>query len=325
MQIISEMTTFEVAEPTAVVLGKFDGVHIGHQLLMEKLLEQKEKGLKTVVFTFDKSPASLFIQDGDSYRELCTLEEKREIFEKLGVDVLIEFPMNTETAMISAEEFITKILQKQLNCNMLIAGEDITFGYKGMGDSRMLLEYSEKYDFNVEILEKLLIKDAFAEDDSEDEISSTGIRKEINAGNVAKANALMGRAFSVEGEVIHGNHLGSTVLNMPTANVKWPENKVFPRFGVYFTEILVDNTCYKGITNVGLKPTIKESMTKDVLAESYLFDFNDDLYGKNITIRFYEFCRPEETFDGLDALKYQLEKDLQNAQMYWYTTIVNAG
>ena len=111
MQIISGTIDFEVAEPAAVVLGKFDGVHIGHQLLMTKLLEQKKKGLKTVVFTFDKSPASLFIQDGDTYRELCTLQEKRDIFEKLGVDLLIEFPMNLETAAISAEEFITEILQ----------------------------------------------------------------------------------------------------------------------------------------------------------------------------------------------------------------------
>jgi riboflavin kinase/FMN adenylyltransferase len=306
-----------MAEPTAIVLGKFDGVHIGHQILIKKLLEQKEKGLKTVVFTFDKSPASLFIQDEGEYRELCTLEEKREIFENIGVDVFIEFPMNMETAKIPADEFVTEILQKQLKCNILIAGEDITFGYKGMGDSRMLLEYSQNNGFDVEILEKLMMRDVFLEDLSEDEISSTGIRKEINAGNVAKANVLMGRSFSINGEVIHGNHLGSTVLNMPTANVKWPENKVFPNFGVYLTEIVADNVCYKGITNVGLKPTIKETAAKDVLAESYLFDYTGDLYGKNIIIRFLEFCRPEKTFDGLEHLKEQLKKDLQVAQTYW--------
>ena len=140
MQIISETIEFKITEPTAVVLGKFDGVHIGHQLLITKLLEQKKKGLKTVVFTFDKSPASLFIQDGDTYRELCTLQEKRDIFEQYGVDVLIEFPMNIETASISAEEFITEILQKRLNCKSLIAGEDISFGYKGIGDCNMLLD-----------------------------------------------------------------------------------------------------------------------------------------------------------------------------------------
>ena len=129
----------------------------------------------------------------------------------------------------------------------------------------------------------------------------------------------MGRAFLVSGEVIHGNHLGSTVLNMPTANIKWPENKVFPRFGVYFTEIVTDNMCYKGVTNVGLKPTVKDTEEKSILAESYLMDFNGDLYGKNIIIKFYDFLRPEEAFEGLDVLKEQLRKDLQAAQNYWGT------
>ena len=109
MQIISGTTDFNITEPTAVILGKFDGVHLGHQLLVAKLLEQKEKGLKTVVFTFDKSPASLFIQDGDAYRELYTPEEKRNVFEKTGVDIYIEFPMNEKTASISADKFVTEI------------------------------------------------------------------------------------------------------------------------------------------------------------------------------------------------------------------------
>lgn len=318
MQIISGTTKFEIKEPTAIVLGKFDGVHIGHQLLISRLLEQKENGLKTVVFTFDKSPASLFIHDGDAYRELCTLQEKRAIFEKTGVDVLIEFPMNQETAMISADEFITEILQKQLNCNMLAAGEDITFGYKGMGDSRMLMEFSRNGGFRVEILDKLMNSDIFPEEEAVEEVSSTGIRKEISAGKIARANALMGRTFSVSGEVVHGNHLGSTVLNMPTANVKWPENKVFPRFGVYFTEIVTDNICYKGITNVGLKPTVNDTEISEILAESYLFGFSGDLYGKNITIKFYEFSRLEEKFEGLEKLKVQLEQDLEAAKTYWF-------
>lgn len=311
MQIISETIEFKITEPTAVVLGKFDGVHIGHQLLITKLLEQKKKGLKTVVFTFDKSPASLFIQDGDTYRELCTLQEKRDIFEQYGVDVLIEFPMNIETAAIPAEEFITEILQKRLNCKSLIAGEDISFGYKGIGDCNMLLDYSRSGGFCAEILEKLMIKDVLPEEDSVGEVSSTYIRKEICAGNVAKANALLGREFSVTGQVIHGNHLGSTVLDMPTANIKWPENKVFPAFGVYFTRILADNTWYNGITNVGIKPTIEQGGQKEVLAESYLYDFDADLYGKTVTVAFYAYHRPEQKFENLESLKVQLQKDMR--------------
>ena len=316
MQIISGTIDFEMTEPTAVVLGKFDGVHIGHRLLIARLLEQKKKGLKTVVFTFDKSPASLFIQDGDTYRELCTLQEKRDIFKKLGIDVLIEFPMNLETAAISAGEFITEILQKRLNCKNLIAGEDVSFGYKGLGDCNMLLNYSREGGFCAEILDKLMIKDVLPDEDSVGEVSSSYIRKEICAGNIAKGNALLERAFSVTGQVIHGNHLGSTVFDMPTANIKWPENKVFPAFGVYFTRILADNTWYNGITNVGTKPTIEQGGPKEVLAESYLYDFDADLYGKTLTVEFYAFHRPEQKYKNLELLKEQLQADMRAGREY---------
>ncbi len=316
MQRITGTTNFQIAEPTAVVLGKFDGVHIGHRLLVAKLLEQKEKGLKTVVFTFDKSPASLFIHDTEGYRELCTLEEKRAIFEELGVDVLIEFPMNKETAAIPAEEFVTEMLQKELNCKMLIAGEDITFGYKGLGDSRLLEAYSSKCDYKVEILKKILVRDIIKEEDSEEEVSSTGIRKDINAGKIARANILMERAFQVTGEVVHGNQLGSTVLDMPTANIKWPENKVFPAFGVYFTCVTAGTKQYPAITNVGRKPTVSGDLG-EVLAETYLYDFRGDLYGQEISVSFYEYVRPENRFKSLDALKMQLKQDLQKGREYW--------
>lgn len=317
MQIISETINFNIQEPTAVVLGKFDGVHVGHQLLLEKLMKQKEKGLKTVVFTFDKSPASLFIQDGAAYRELCTLEEKRTVFEAMGVDVLIEFPMNVETAAIPAIEFITEILQKDLNCKMLIAGEDVSFGYRGLGDKDMLIENSEACGYQVEIVEKRMTKEFFPEDERMEEISSTGIRKEINAGKIARANVLMGRPFSVKGEVVHGRNLAGGVLDMPTANVKWPDIKVLPAFGVYFTEIQVRDKTYHGVTNVGWKPTVTNDSEHEILAESYLYDFEGDLYGEEITVRLCEFRRPEQKFESLDELKVQLHEDMAAGRKYW--------
>ena len=317
MQIISGTMKFKITEPTAIVLGKFDGVHVGHQLLIDNLLEQKARGLKTVIFTFDKSPASLFIHDGNSYRELFTLEEKREFFEKTGVDVLIEFPMNPETATISAEEFVTEILQIRLNCKLLLAGEDITFGYKGLGDCEMLLHYSKKKVFEVKILKKILMSDVFPEEVSNEDISSTLIRKEIAVGNITKANTMLARAFSLRGEVIHGNCIGSTVFGMPTANIEWPENKVFPAFGVYFTKILTENKCYNGITNVGIKPTIEYDESGKVLAESYLYDFEQDLYGKNITVLFYAYHRPEKKYESMKKLKAQLLEDMEAGRKFW--------
>lgn len=317
MQIISETTNFEIKEPTAVVLGKFDGVHIGHQYLVSALLEQKARGLKTVVFTFDRSPASFFIQDRNGYREICSLEEKRRIFEALDVDVLVEFPIKEETLAITAEEFITEILQKKLNCNVLIAGEDISFGYRGRGNKEMLLEYAQTGALEVQILDKLRYRDVFRDGSQEEEVSSTCIRKELSAGNITIANELMGRPFSISGEVIHGRHLGSTVFRIPTANIRWKSDKVIPAFGVYFTEILTENGCLKGITNVGKKPTVEETDGTEVLAESYLFDFFGDLYGQQITIRFYAFSRPEQKFTDFQALKNQLQLDVKQAKAYW--------
>lgn len=314
MLIISGTTRFQIEEPTAVVLGKFDGVHIGHQHLINKILAQKEQGLKTVVFTFDRSPASLFIQDGSTYRELCTPEEKRTIFEGMGVDVVIEFPMNTETAMIAPEAFITDILQGQLNCRYLAAGEDVTFGYLGMGDSNLLARYSQRCGYTLEILEKLLVSSVFSDKAAYEEIGSTGIRREIAAGNMERAAILMGRRFLAAGNVICGLQLAGTALEMPTANVKWPENKVFPAFGVYFTKASVDGTEYPAITNVGRKPTITE---EEVLAETYLYDFAGDLYGKEISIVFYFFHRAEEKFDNLELLKEQLQKDSLAGRVFW--------
>ena len=317
MQIISETLDFKIEEPTAVVLGKFDGVHMGHQLLLKTLLEQREKGLKTVVCTFDKSPASLFIQDGTTYRELCTLEEKREIFKAWGVDVLIEFLMNEDTAAIPAIEFVTEILQKYLNCKILIAGEDVSFGYRGLGDKQMLIDNSLQCGYEVIIVEKMLTKEIY-EEEREEEISSTIIRKEINAGKIAKANVLMGRPFALKGEVVHGRQLAGTALQMPTANIKWPDNKVMPAFGVYFTEVLVDDRKYFAITNVGQKPTIADHAACEVLAESYLYDFEGNLYGKEITLKFCHFLREEKKFDGVDALKEQLQKDMEAGKKFWH-------
>ena len=181
----------------------------------------------------------------------------------------------------------------------------------------MLMKYSEENTFQVEILEKILISDIFREEESTEEIGSTGIRKEISCGCIERANAMMGRCFQVRGEVIYGNQLGYTVFDMPTANIKWPENKVFPAFGVYFTEVIADGTAYAAITNVGKKPTIDDSEQVPVLAESYLYDFSGNLYGKEITVVFYAFSRPEQKFENMEALKEQLQKDMHAGRAYW--------
>ena len=314
--IIIKGTEFQLEEPSAVVLGKFDGVHVGHRVLLKALKEQKEKGLKTVVFTFDKPPANLFKQGEEPYRELYTLEEKRRIFSDMGVDVLIEFPMNKETAAIPAEKFVTEILQNSLMCSVLIAGEDVSFGRGGLGDKAMLEGYSAECGFEVMIFPKLLIGEFIDSDSKDASVSSTYIRQCINAGFIANAKVFLQDPFHLTGVVEHGAGMGSKVFDMPTANIKWPENKVLPAFGVYYTKVFIDKKMYSAITNVGRKPTVAGEKG-EILAETYIYDFQGDLYGRTISVQFHEFVRAEKSFDDIEALKRQLKQDLQKGSEYW--------
>ena len=314
--IIIKGTEFQLEEPSAVVLGKFDGVHVGHRVLLKALKGQKKKGLKTVVFTFDKSPASLFKQGAEPYRELFTLEEKRSIFSGMDVDVLVEFPMNKETAAIPAERFVTEMLQNSLMCSVLIAGEDVSFGRGGLGDKAMLEAYSAECGFEVMIFPKLLIGEFIDFDSQNAPVSSTYIRQCINAGFVAKAKVLLQGPFYLTGVVEHGAGMGSKVFDMPTANIKWPENKVLPAFGVYYTKALIDGRKYSAITNVGRKPTVAGEKG-EILAETYIYDFQGDLYGQTISVQFHEFVRAEKSFDDIESLKKQLKQDLQKGSEYW--------
>lgn len=303
MLIIEKTLDFQLKEETAVVLGKFDGVHLGHRFLLEKLLEQKQKGLQTVVFTFDKSPASLFTKKDDELRELCTKEEKRAMFEAFGVDVYIEFPMNEETAKISAKDFVEEYLSKRLHCKCLIAGDDLRFGYKGLGNADFIKVHPFANKCQVDIYEKL------------PEISSTIIREDVVKGDIAKANEKLGYPYSVTGEVVHGMGLAGSALHMPTANIVYPKEKVMPLFGVYFTRVKVEDRFCRAITNVGKKPTVVSGA--DVFAETFLYDFEGDLYGKNITIYFEQFLRTEQKFQDVQALKEQLEMDRKKGQAFW--------
>lgn len=314
MKIISGTTEFTNIFPSAVVLGKFDGVHTGHRLLLERLSRAKKEGLYTVVFTFDKSPASLFAKQDGGWRDLCTMEDKREIFAEAGVDLFVEFPMNGTTCKISAESFITDYLRGRLNCKKIIAGEDLSFGYRGLGNKEMLAAYAKEQDFVLELVEKKRL-DSLFDAPSGEVISSTLIRQEIEKGNVDRANRMLGSCFHIKGRIIPGNHLGGPVLDMPTINVKWPENIVIPAFGVYYSRVFIGGRMYCGVSNIGRKPTV--SNRPEVLAETYIYDFHEDVYGQEARIEFWGFRRPEMRFSGIEALKAQMEKDKEAGRAYW--------
>ncbi len=303
MQIIEQETAFELHKPSAVAVGKFDGIHKGHQILLEHVLGQKKRGLQTVIFTFEPSPAVLF--SGVHLPELTTKQEKRRIFEEIGIDVLIEFPLTLETAAMPPEQFIGKVLAGQLKTKYIAAGNDLSFGKDGRGNAALLQSVSTQYGFCVEIIEKVCLDGV--------EISSTYVREAVKAGELEKAEQLIGEAYSVTGVVSHGKKLGRR-LGMPTVNLLPPEEKLLPPFGVYFSEVVFGERIYKGITNIGCKPTVSEK--KQVGVETYLYDFAQDIYGKEITVRLLSFHRPEKKFDSVEALKTQMAADIAEGRYY---------
>ena len=302
MQIIEGKTAWKLDGKSAVAIGKFDGIHKGHQTLLSHILEQKEKGMKAVIFTFDP-PASVFFGKGGE-KELTTLTEKRAFFEGLGIDTLVEFPLNKETAAIPAEAFVRDILEGQMNAAYIAAGSDLSFGYKGSGNSALLEEMAGEFGYQVEIIDKLLYGDR--------EISSTYVREAVETGDMQTAQALLGRPYSISGVVETGKKLGRR-LGMPTVNLYPPEEKLLPPKGVYYSVILCQGKQYRGITNIGQKPTVND--TPAISVESYLYDYSGDLYGEKITVQLLKFKRPEMKFDSVEALKAQMEKDVEDGRM----------
>ena len=303
MQIIEKDLDFQLDKPSAAAIGKFDGIHRGHQSLLQHVLEQKDRGLQAVVFTFDPSPAALF--SGVNLPELTTKKEKRRLFEELGIDVLIEFPLDFTTAAMEPELFVERVLAGQMKTAYIAAGEDLSFGKKGRGDAALLEEMAGRFGYETEIIEKVCLEGV--------EISSSYVREVVKAGDMEKAERLIGEAYSVSGIVAHGKKLGRK-LGMPTVNLLPEKEKLLPPYGVYFSEVSVGERVYKGITNIGCKPTVNDESQAGV--ETYLYDFAQDIYGREITVRLFSFHRPERKFETVDALKKQMAADIARGRYY---------
>lgn len=303
MQIIQDTTEFHLEDGSAVAIGKFDGIHKGHERLISCILEKKKQGLKVVVFTFHPSAAVYFGQTSGG--ELTTREEKRGCFEKLGVDILIEFPLNKETAATDPEEFVKEILVKKMSTRFLAAGKDLSFGRGGKGDSGLLKSMADELGFEVCIIDKVYLKNR--------EISSTYVRETVEKGDMQGAKELLGRYYSFEGTVERGNRLGRR-LGMPTMNLYPRPEKLLPPWGVYYSRLLYEGGMYPGITNIGRKPTVND--TETVSVETYLYDFDRDMYGKDIVTELLQFKRPEQKFKDMAELKAQMEKDIAQGRIF---------
>ena len=297
LEIIAGTSDFYLKKETAAAIGKFDGIHIGHRRLLEEILDRKADGLDACVFTFDPVPAVLF--GGSDGRELTTRDEKRILFERLGVDILIEFPLNLETAAIEPDTFVREILTKRMRARYLAAGSDLSFGNKGKGDAALLRQLGAELGFAVNIIDKVCVEGS--------QVSSTRVREQVEAGNMELTERLLGIPYMIAGEVVTGKRLGRT-LGFPTVNVLPEEGKMLPPNGVYFSKVLCHGKQYRAISNVGYKPTVTKERVIGV--ESYLYDFDQEVYGESVEIYLLAFRRPERQFESVEELKNQLQEDI---------------
>ena len=299
MKIITRLDELNITDKTAIAIGKFDGIHLGHKKLLKLILDQKQDGLKATVFTFEPSPEEFFV--GHPVKQLFTRNEKRKAFEEMGIDILVEFPLNAQTAATPPEDFVKSILVEDLKADYIAAGCDVSFGDKGRGDQHLLKSMSRELGFELCLIDKVMM-------DGE-EVSSTRVRNQIADGNIPMAKRLLGSDFSICGIVEHGNHIGSTI-GIPTVNVMPPAGKLLPPFGVYSSIVVIDDRTFKGMTNIGRKPTIASD--NQVGVETYIYDFDEDVYGKAIEVKLCEFKRPEMKFENIDQLKAQMKKDIED-------------
>lgn len=303
MIIIKDLNELNIDKKTAIALGKFDGIHIGHKKLIESIVALKNKGFLSLVFTFDIQAASFF--GGKEIKEITTIAEKRVIFENMGVDILVEFPLNEKTAATMPEEFIKDILIKKLNMGYIIASYDISFGYKGMGNAALLERFSKEYEYEVNIIDKVMYLDK--------EISSTLIREKIEEGNMEAVSKLLGHPYSFASRVSTGQRLGHK-LGMPTMNQYPDEAKILPPFGVYYSNVIYEGLVYPGITNIGIRPTVSDNMKVSV--ETYLYDFDKDMYGVMIETELLSYKRKEMKFGSKEELVKQMSIDLADGRAY---------
>jgi len=300
MKIHHSLDKFEARSPV-VTIGTFDGLHKGHQLIIERLKKRaRELKGESVVFTFYPHPRVVTVPDENSLRLLTTKEEKTELFRKYGIDHLIIYPFNSEFAALTYAEFVEKILVDKIGTKCLVVGYDHKFGKNREGGYEYLKQCAERHDF---LIEKM---DAFSVDG--ENISSTKIRAALQEGDIVTANHFFGHPFTLHGTVVEGKQLGRK-MGFPTANIEASDKyKIIPGYGVYAVKVEIEGKIYKGMLNIGTRPTFNKNADNRSI-EVNIFDFTANIYGKKITIWFVDKIRDEKKFPGIESLVEQLKKD----------------
>lgn len=308
LKVFHSISEFTCEKKTIVTIGTFDGVHLGHQKIISRLLNNTiQNDIESVVLTFSQHPR-MVLHAESNIKLLNTNEEKTLLLEKKGIDNLIIHPFDSKFSELSGEDFVKSVLVEKLNIQKIIIGYDHRFGKNRSCDIHDLIQFGKKYHFDVEQIS--------AEEINEISISSTKIRNAILEGNIKLANQYLGYPYVFNGKVVQGQQLGRTI-GFPTANIIIENSqKIIPKKGVYIVEGTWQNTTHKGMMNIGTKPTVDG---KNLSIEIHFFDVNQDLYNLDISISVHDFIREEVKFNSIEELKNQLQKDKTTSLSYFIT------
>ena len=306
MELIRGLHNLKTQSGCVLTIGNFDGVHVGHQEILKKLvLTAKQKGIPSLVISFSVTPESFF---GRTKARLSSFRDKHLFLESLGIDKHLLIRFNKAFSEISAESFINETLVNKISVDHCFIGDDFRFGKDRLGDFSMLKAFSSEKGFSVEKINEVSLKGQ--------RISSSAIRKLLSQGDFKSAEICLGRPFAISGRVAHGEKMGRTI-GFPTANISI-RRKLSPVLGVYSVITKINGTEYIGICNVGKRPTI--GGTK-VLLEVFIFNFNQEIYGEHVTVIFKQKCRDEVKFNSLDELKSQIKKDVAKSKKYFQSKL----
>ncbi len=296
MLFFQDTTDFNLPSASAVTLGKFDGVHRGHQKLMDRVMHMAQKNhLISCVFTLSARTEDLLLSPLEQKKVLCDM----------GINALVRCPFVPEISGMSPETFIEEILVKRLHASYVAVGRDFRFGYKRAGDAQFLSEYARRFGVKVDIIEKEMFQGR--------EISSTFIREAVADGNMPLVHSLMGRDFSLHGQVIHGRQLGSTI-GFPTANIMPPAGKLLPPDGVYFSKVSYNGISYAALTDIGCRPTVGGTFRS---VETFIYNFQEDVYDREIRIDLLQYHRQDQKFASIEELKAQLLRDMTAGERFF--------
>ena len=309
MQVIRDNQPSDSAKRSVVTIGAYDGVHRGHQAVIGQVRKEAQQlGCQSVVVTFDKHPASV-VRPESAPKLLTDLDQKLELLQQTGIDATLIVEFNRERSTEDPALFVKRVLVDTLRAQVVVVGEDFHFGFNRGGNVAMLRELGKQFDFQVEPV-KLIARP----DGVEEPVSSTSIRRALAGGQVETATNLLGRAYEVRGVVVNGDKRGR-IIGFPTANVEVPNAMCLPADGVYAGKFQCDDgSVHACAINLGRRPTFFEHADHSLL-EAHLLDFDGDLYGQKVSVTFEHFLRSERKFDGLEAIKTQLQLDVAAARL----------